>query len=130
MVFITHDFDDAIRLADRIAIMKDGAVIQVATPEELVLRPATNYVAAFTRHVNRAKVMTAHSLMRPVTPGGPNGRSVPASAKIASFAAAIPMLLLFGISPVSALLATGLFATPPMVRATMLGLRKVKPEIK
>jgi glycine betaine/proline transport system permease protein len=49
---------------------------------------------------------------------------------IPTFAYLIPMLLLFGISPVSALLATGLFATPPMVRATMLGLRKVKPEIK
>src|SRR4029453_2448849 len=41
MVFITHDFDEAIRLADRIAIMKDGSVIQIAKPEELVLRPAS-----------------------------------------------------------------------------------------
>ena len=49
---------------------------------------------------------------------------------IPTFAYLIPMLLLFGISPVSALLATGLFATPPMVRATMLGLRKVTPDIK
>ena len=49
---------------------------------------------------------------------------------IPTFAYLIPMLLLFGNSPVSALLATGLFATPPMVRATMLGLRKVPPEIK
>src|SRR5690606_24691462 len=44
IIFITHDFDEAIRLADRIAIMKDGAVIQTGTPEELVLRPATEYV--------------------------------------------------------------------------------------
>jgi glycine betaine/proline transport system ATP-binding protein len=89
MVFITHDFDEAIRLADRIAIMKDGSVIQIATPEELVLRPATDYVAAFTRHVNRAKVMTAATLMRPVVPGAQQGGTVAASAKIASFAAAI-----------------------------------------
>ena len=89
MVFITHDFDEAIRLADRIAIMKDGAVIQIATPEELVLRPASDYVAAFTRHVNRAKVMTARSLMRPITPGARHAGSVAASAKIASFAAEI-----------------------------------------
>ena len=89
MVFITHDFDEAIRLADRIAIMKDGAVIQIATPEELVLRPATDYVAAFTRHVNRAKVMTARSLMQPITPGAGHSGSVAANAKIASFAAAI-----------------------------------------
>ena len=58
IVFITHDFDEAIRLADRIAIMKDGAVVQVATPEELVLAPANDYVAAFTAHVTRAKVVT------------------------------------------------------------------------
>ena len=59
IVFITHDFDEAIRLADRIAIMKDGEIIQIGTPEELVLNPATDYVAEFTRDVNRAKVMSA-----------------------------------------------------------------------
>jgi glycine betaine/proline transport system ATP-binding protein len=89
MVFITHDFDEAIRLGDRIAIMKDGSVIQIATPEELVVKPATDYVAAFTRHVNRAKVMTAATLMRPVVPGAQHGGTVAATAKIASFAAAI-----------------------------------------
>src|SRR5436190_80671 len=61
IVFVTHDFDEAIRLADRVAIMKDGEVIQVGTPEELVLHPATDYVAEFTRDVNRAKVMSAMS---------------------------------------------------------------------
>ncbi|MEQ8266504.1 MAG: betaine/proline/choline family ABC transporter ATP-binding protein [Parvibaculum sp.] len=65
IVFITHDFDEAIRLADRIAIMKDGEVIQIATPEELVLHPATGYVAEFTQHVSRAKVLTARSVMKP-----------------------------------------------------------------
>ena len=76
IVFITHDFDEAIRLADRIAIMKDGEIIQIGAPEELVLNPATDYVAEFTRDVNRAKVMSAQSLMtrgkagaRPVVPG-------------------------------------------------------------
>ncbi|WP_244293100.1 MULTISPECIES: glycine betaine/L-proline ABC transporter ATP-binding protein [unclassified Stappia] len=63
IVFITHDFDEAIRLADRIAIMKDGAVVQVGTPEDLVLRPADTYVAEFTRGVARAKVIRAGSLM-------------------------------------------------------------------
>ena len=48
IVFITHDFDEAIRLADRIAIMKDGAIIQIGTPEQLVLNPATDYVEEFT----------------------------------------------------------------------------------
>ena len=59
IVFITHDFDEAIRLADRIAIMKDGEIIQIGTPEELVMQPATDYVAEFTRDVQRAKVMSA-----------------------------------------------------------------------
>ena len=59
IVFITHDFDEAIRLADRIAIMKDGEIIQIGTPEELVINPATDYVAEFTRDVKRAKVMSA-----------------------------------------------------------------------
>ncbi len=67
IVFITHDFDEAIRLADRIAVMKDGALEQVATPEELVLQPATDYVAEFTRHVSRAKVIRAASVMEPLS---------------------------------------------------------------
>ena len=66
MIFVTHDFDEAIKLADRIAIMKDGEVVQLGSPEELVMRPATDYVAAFTRNVQRAKVLTARSVMGPV----------------------------------------------------------------
>ncbi|MCL4156706.1 UNVERIFIED_CONTAM: hypothetical protein GTU68_005395 [Idotea baltica] len=63
IVFITHDFDEAIRLADRIAIMKDGEIIQIATPEELVMNPATDYVGEFTKHIPRAKVLTVGSVM-------------------------------------------------------------------
>jgi len=63
IVFITHDFDEAIRLADRIAIMNDGAIIQTGTPEELVTRPADGYVAEFTRDIPRAKVLSAGSVM-------------------------------------------------------------------
>ena len=66
IVFITHDFDEAIRLADRIAIMKDGEIVQAGTPEDLVLNPATPYVAEFTRSVARAKVVKVASLMRPL----------------------------------------------------------------
>ncbi len=65
IVFITHDFDEAIRLADRIAIMQDGRIIQVGTAEELVLRPATAYVAEFTRDIPRAKVLSAGAIMEP-----------------------------------------------------------------
>lgn len=70
IVFITHDFDEAIRLADRIAVMKDGRIVQTATPEELILNPADDYVAEFTRHIPRAKVLRLVSVM---TKGAPQG---------------------------------------------------------
>ena len=85
IVFITHDFDEAIRLADRIAIMKDGAVVQVATPEELVLAPANDYVAAFTAHVTRAKVVTLGRIAVPGVPEGVAG-TLPADARIEAVA--------------------------------------------
>jgi glycine betaine/proline transport system ATP-binding protein len=66
IVFITHDFEEAIRLADRIAIMKDGAIIQIGTPEQLVLNPATDYVEEFIQGIPRAKVLSARALMRDV----------------------------------------------------------------
>ena len=88
IVFITHDFDEAIRLADRIAIMKDGEIIQIGTPEELVVHPATDYVAEFTRDVHRAKVISARSLMRAAR-RRQHGGTVAADAKIASFSAEI-----------------------------------------
>jgi len=89
IVFITHDFDEAIRLADRIAIMKDGAIIQMGTPEELVVNPATTYVAEFTRDVQRAKVVSARTLMDPARPDATYAGEVAAHARIASFAAEI-----------------------------------------
>jgi glycine betaine/proline transport system ATP-binding protein len=87
IVFITHDFDEAIRLADRIAIMKDGAVEQIGAPEDLVIRPATPYVAEFTRDVPKAKVLTVASLMTPRANGTTLGATVRADARIASVAA-------------------------------------------
>ncbi len=86
IVFITHDFDEAIRLADRIAIMKDGAIIQTGTPEELVLAPATDYVAEFTRHIPRAKVMTARSVMTPWRDGAEVAGEVRAGDRIGDIA--------------------------------------------
>jgi len=65
IVFITHDFDEAIRLADRIAIMNAGRIIQIGTPEDLVLNPVDNYVAEFTREIPRAKVLSVAALMKP-----------------------------------------------------------------
>ena len=59
IVFITHDFDEALRLADRIAIMKDGAVEQCDTPDQIVLNPATEYVRKFTEDIDKARVVHA-----------------------------------------------------------------------
>ena len=59
IVFITHDFDEAIRLADRIAIMYEGLIVQVGTPEELITKPATDYVAEFTKDILRSKLLNA-----------------------------------------------------------------------
>ncbi len=89
IVFITHDFDEAIRLADRIAIMKDGAVIQVGTPEALVLEPADGYVAEFTRHIPRAKVLTVGSIMRPAAAADGFAGDLAPQARIADVAAAV-----------------------------------------
>jgi len=87
IVFITHDFDEAIRLADRIAVMKDGAIEQVGTPEEIVLSPSTPYVTEFTRAVPRAKVIRLGSVM--AAPGGEApSRSLPATATVAEAAPA------------------------------------------
>jgi glycine betaine/proline transport system ATP-binding protein len=66
LVFITHDFAEAIKLGSRIAIMKDGAFVQVGTAEEIVLHPADAYVAEFTQDVPKAKVLTARTIMRPL----------------------------------------------------------------
>ena len=63
IVFITHDFDEAIRLADRIAIMKDGEIVQTGTPEELVLNPSTAYVEEFTKGISRSKVLSVKAVM-------------------------------------------------------------------
>ena len=89
IVFITHDFDEAIRLADRIAIMKDGAIIQIGTPEELVTDPATDYVAEFTREIPRAKVLSARSIMAPAAPDAAFAGSVMADTKIQDLAAQV-----------------------------------------
>ena len=69
MIFITHDLMEALKLGDRIAIMKDGGFVQVGTPEEVVARPADDYVADFTRDVPRAHVLTARTIMAPAPEG-------------------------------------------------------------
>ncbi len=65
MVFITHDLSEAMKLGDRIAIMRDGAVVQMGTPEELVANPADSYVADFIRDISKSHVLTLKYLARP-----------------------------------------------------------------
>ena len=71
MIFITHDLAEALKLGDRIAIMKDGRFVQVGTPEEVVAHPADDYVADFTKDVPRAHVLTARAIMRPANGQAP-----------------------------------------------------------
>jgi len=67
IMFVTHDFDEALRLADRIAIMKDGIIEQLDTPANIVLSPATEYVKKFTQEVPREKVLKIESVMEPMS---------------------------------------------------------------
>ena len=67
IMFITHDFDEALRLADRIAIMKDGIIEQLDTPAKIVLNPATEYVKKFTEEVPREKVLKIETVMEPMS---------------------------------------------------------------
>lgn len=69
MVFITHDLSEAVKVGDRIAIMRDGAVVQIGTPEELVANPADEYVANFVRDIAKSHVLTLKYLARPPQSG-------------------------------------------------------------
>jgi glycine betaine/proline transport system ATP-binding protein len=73
-IFITHDFAEALKLGDRIAIMRGGQFVQVGTPQELVLNPKNDYVNAFVKDAPRAKVLTAAAIM---AAGSPNGNRAP-----------------------------------------------------
>lgn len=80
VVFITHDLDEALRLGDRIAILRDGEVIQQGTGQQIVLQPADDYIASFTKDVNRGRVIRCRTLL---TPGEPvAGPTVDASLVI------------------------------------------------
>jgi glycine betaine/proline transport system ATP-binding protein len=73
MIFITHDLPEALRLGDRIAIMRDGRFVQVGTPEEVVGSPADEYVTNFVRDIPRSHVLTLRWIMRPPKPGEEDG---------------------------------------------------------
>ena len=84
IVFITHDFDEALRLADRIAIMKDGSIEQCDTPDKIVLHPATEYVRKFTEEIDKARVVHAEVLIEPGLVG--TGDPVSAGATVQNLA--------------------------------------------
>lgn len=68
IVFISHDIHEALKIGDRIGVMKDGYMVQIGTPEELITQPADDYIRAFIQDVNRAQVLTASSIVRQTTP--------------------------------------------------------------
>ena len=84
IVFISHDFDEAIGLSDIIAIMYEGEIGQLGTAEELITNPATDYVEAFTRDIPCEKLLTVGSMMEAGSGTGSSGVSVRASAVIAT----------------------------------------------
>ena len=95
LIFITHDFDEALKLADRIAIMRDGEFVQVGTAAEILTEPADDYVRAFTQDAPIAKVLLACSLMRPLGDAAPD----PSWRRISTLAPlekALPLLLASG----------------------------------
>lgn len=88
IVFITHDFDEAIRLADRMAVMKDGAIIQLGTPEEFILNPADDYIREFTKDIPKDKVLKVGSIAN-ITDAPTNDQPLQASASLQSVAAEV-----------------------------------------
>jgi glycine betaine/proline transport system ATP-binding protein len=83
MLFITHDLLEALRLGDRIAIMRDGGIVQLGTPEELVGSPADDYVANFVRDIPRTNVLTLRWIMRDPAPGEQSqGPELPVSTTV------------------------------------------------
>jgi glycine betaine/proline transport system ATP-binding protein len=81
MVFITHDLSEALRIGDRIAIMRDGRFVQVGTPAEVVLNPADDYVRNFVRDMPRSHVVPVDAVVTPLGPG-PHGGDVVAGTKV------------------------------------------------
>lgn len=82
IVFITHDLDEALRLGDRIAILRDGQIFQQGTGQDIMLRPADDYIARFVREVNRSKVVKAASIMSELSGRPPVGPAIEGDASL------------------------------------------------
>jgi glycine betaine/proline transport system ATP-binding protein len=82
VVFITHDLDEALRLGDAIAILRDGEIIQQGTSQDIVLRPADAYIESFVREVNRGRVIRADTAMAPLPAEGIPQETIPGDASL------------------------------------------------
>ncbi|MEZ4867874.1 MAG: glycine betaine/L-proline ABC transporter ATP-binding protein [Caldilineaceae bacterium] len=91
ILFITHDFLEALKLGDRIAIMKDGEIVQVGAPQEIVAAPANDYVREFIKDVPRAKVLTAKTIMQPIIDEIPASAAAPTVQSTMTLEALIPI---------------------------------------
>lgn len=90
VVFITHDLDEALRLGDRIAILRDGEVIQQGTGQDIVLNPADDYIMSFVRHVNRGKIIQIETMMTPdLASGSADGIELPTGTLLEQAASAL-----------------------------------------
>ena len=92
-VFITHDLDEAIRIGDRIAIMKDGRIVQIGTPEEIVTQPVDDYVRDFVEGISKLKLVFAHSIMIPIAEFKPQSGQNMAKAPRANHADSLDALI-------------------------------------
>lgn len=92
IVFITHDLDEALRLGDRIAILREGEVVQQGTGQDIVMNPADDYIASFVREVNRARIVNVETVATPlIDPARKLTISVPAGAKLEDAARAMTL---------------------------------------
>ncbi len=90
VIFITHDLDEALKIADRIAIMDQGQIVQIGSPSDLILNPANEYVARFTRNVHRSRVIKVDSVMRsPTNSDQTSGPTVKSTERIADVASLV-----------------------------------------
>lgn len=96
-VFITHDLDEAVRIGDRIAIMRDGRLIQVGTAEDIVMNPADDYVADFVAGISRLKIVKAHAVMKPPEQYIARSGAIPESAPVVDEGASLSELIQLAI---------------------------------